>query len=328
LDNFIKMKIPSKNLINFYEKISLIREVELEISKRYPENKMRCPVHLSIGQEACAVGICENLDKNDSLYSTHRSHAHYLAKGGSLKKMIAEIYGKKTGCCGGRGGSMHLFDDNVGMKSSIPIVASSIPVAAGDALSMKLKKSKNISVVIFGDGAIEEGIFYETLNFSVLKKLPILFVCENNLYSIMTHINERQPENYIQRIKNLHRIPFEKCNGNKVDQVYLKSKKLIDSIKKNGGPAFLVLNTYRYKEHCGPNDDLHLGYRSSDELKKWMNSDPLKYSKNLALKSIKNFNSISSKINNKNKRYCKISFNFAETSKFPSSLDINKKIYS
>ena len=219
MDNFKKMIINKKKLINFYSKISLIRNVELEISKKYSENKMRCPVHLSIGQEACAVGVCENLKKKDTLYSTHRSHAHYLAKGGSLKRMIAEIYGKKTGCCGGRGGSMHLFDDSVGMKSSIPIVASSIPIAAGNALSIKLKKSKNISVVIFGDGAVEEGIFYETLNFSVIKKLPILFVCENNLYSIMTHIKERQPKNFIYNIKKLFKIPFEKCDGNKVDQI-------------------------------------------------------------------------------------------------------------
>lgn len=243
--------------------------------------------------------------------------------------MIAEIYGKKTGCCNGRGGSMHLFDDSVGMKCSIPIVGSSIPVAAGNALAIKLKKNnnKNIAVVIFGDGAIEEGIFYETLNFSIIKKLPILFVCENNLYSIMTHINERQPKNFIQNISKLYKIPFIQCDGSKVDEVYKKSKNLIKNIRNKKGPAFLLLNTYRYKEHCGPNDDMHLGYRSMTEFNKWIKKDPLQYCKKIISKSLSDFENLISKIDIKNKKLCKNAFEFAERSPLPSPDNIKDKVY-
>ena len=320
----------AKKLISFYSKISLIRQMELKISEKYSENKMRCPVHLSIGQESCAVGICENLKKTDSLYSTHRSHAHYMAKGGSLKKMLAEMYGKKNGCCKGRGGSMHLFDDSVGMKSSIPIVGSSIAIAAGNALALKLKNknNKNIAVVIFGDGAIEEGIFYETLNFSIIKKLPILFVCENNLYSIMTHINERQPKNFIKNINKLYEVPFAECNGNKIDEVYLKSQNLIKNIRNKKGPGFLLLNTYRHKEHCGPGNDLHLGYRSEIEFKNWVKQDPLQYCKKLISKSVNDYEKLISRIDTKNKKLCMNAFKFAENSPLPSSTNIKDKVYS
>ena len=317
------------NLIKFYSKISLIRKIELEISKRYPENKMRCPVHLSIGQEACAVGVCENLKDTDRLYSTHRCHAHYLAKGGSPNKMIAEIYGKKTGCCHGRGGSMHLFDEDVGMVSSIPIVSSSIAIAAGNSLAMTFnKKNKNITVAIFGDGAIEEGIFYETLNFSIIKKLPILFVCENNLYSIMTHISERQPKKFIENINKLYNISFAKCDGNKIDVVYKTSKNLINNIRSGRGPALLLLDTYRHKEHCGPNDDINLGYRSKKELNNWIKSDPLVYCKKLIKKSFANSKNLITKIDLENEKICKKAFLFAEKSSLPSPASIKLKIYS
>ncbi len=319
-----------EKLLKFFSQISLIRQIEIKISEKYSENKMRCPVHLSIGQESCAVGICENLTKADRLYSTHRSHAHYIAKGGSIKKMIAELYGKKTGCCNGRGGSMHLFDDSVGMVSSIPIVGSSIPVAAGNALAIKLEKKNNISIVvaIFGDGAVEEGIFYETLNFSIIKNLPILFVCENNLYSIMTHINERQPKNFISKINKLYNIPFAQCDGNKIDVVYKKSKNLIKIIRNKRGPAFLLLNTYRHKEHCGPNEDVHLGYRTKKEYQQWLKKDPLEYCKKLISKSFNNFKNLNSRIEEKNKKICKNAFEFAEKSSFPSPSNISSKVYS
>ena len=324
LDN-IKM---NKIIINLYKKISLIRIIEEKISSKYKEGKMRCPVHLSIGQEACAVGICENLKKTDRAYSTHRCHAHYIAKGGDLKKMIAEIYGKKTGCCKGRGGSMHLFDDSVGMIASIPIVSSSIPLAAGEALAMKYKKQKNIAVAFFGDGSIEEGIFYETLNFAILKKLPILFVCENNQYSIMTHINERQPKKFINKINNLYDIDTYYCDGNKVDKVFATSKKAIDKIRKNGSPGLIILDTYRYKEHCGPGEDLKLGYRSKKEFNYWKKKDPLIYCKSLIEKRFKNKQNLISKIEAENLKLCKQAFNFAEKSPFPQKKDISSNIYS
>ena len=165
--------------LDIYKNMLRIRLVEEEIAKRYSEQNMRCPVHLSIGQEAIASGVMYNLNKEDKIYSTHRCHAHYLAKGGDLNKMISELHGKASGCCGGRGGSMHLFDDQAGIMSSLPIVGSVIPLAVGNALTFKLKKEKLVSAVFFGDGAIEEGVYHESANFAKIQSLPVLFICEN-----------------------------------------------------------------------------------------------------------------------------------------------------
>ena len=160
----------SNNKINDFYQMNRIRYVEETIANKYSEQEMRCPIHLSIGQEATAVGVISCLTQEDKIYSTHRCHAHYLAKGGNLNAMISELYGKAGGCCGGRGGSMHLFDQEAGVIASLPIVASAIPLAVGSALAFKFKKNKKIVAAFFGDGAVEEGVFYESVNFAVLKK--------------------------------------------------------------------------------------------------------------------------------------------------------------
>ena len=170
-----------------------IRMVEEEIAKRYPEQQMRCPVHLSIGQEAAAVGVCAALQPTDWAFSGHRNHAHYLAKGGNLKAMLAEIYGKATGCCGGKGGSMHLTDQASGFIGATPIVGSTVPIAVGAALTAQREGKGRVVVVFLGDGAMEAGVVHESLNFAALKKLPILFACENNLYSVYSPLDVRQP---------------------------------------------------------------------------------------------------------------------------------------
>ena len=181
------------NLSDLQHAMFRIRLVEEAIANRYGEEKMRCPVHLAIGQEAIAVGVCKNLTNEDLVLSTHRAHAHFLAKGGSLRSMIAEIYGKVTGCSKGMGGSMHLIDKSVGFMGSTAIVGNTIPVAVGLALAFKIKRSPSISCAFFGDGAVEEGAFYESVNFAVLHKLPMLFICENNLYSVYSGLDVRQP---------------------------------------------------------------------------------------------------------------------------------------
>ena len=186
------MKLTLKNQISLYFKMLRIRMIENEISERYSDKEMRCPIHLSTGQEAIAVGVCDNLGKNDKIVSAHRSHAHYLAKGGSLKKMIAELHGKITGSAKGIGGSMHLIDIKSGVFAAVPIVASALPIGTGIAWANKLKKKKDLVVAFFGDAATEEGVFFESLDFASLHNLGILFVCENNEYSIFSHISERQ----------------------------------------------------------------------------------------------------------------------------------------
>jgi len=313
---------------NLFSSLLKLRMTENEIAKKYSEQEMRCPVHLSIGQEAAAVGVCANLDLRDQVYSTHRCHSHYLAKGGNLRSMISELYGKKSGCCGGRGGSMHLMDPSVGMMLSLPIVASIIPIAVGAALSLKLKKKKNVISVFFGDAAVEEGVFHESANFASLNKLPIVFVCENNKYSCFTKINERQPSEDITRLAKCHNISNLRMNGNNLIDVYEKSKIIIQQIKKKPEPFFLQLDTYRHVEHCGPNSDDNLNYRGKSELKNWLKDDPLEN----FIKFLKEENEYDQKtvneINDKIMIEINSAFKFAKNDKFPNPNSIKKFVYA
>lgn len=240
----------------YYEMVR-IRKVEEEIAKRYSKQEMRCPVHLSIGQEAIAVGVCQAALKTDYLISTHRAHAHYLAKGGDLKAMIAEIYGKSTGCTNGRGGSMHLVDLSVGMIASTPIVGGSMPVGVGIAFASKMRKEPHITIIFFGEGSTEEGVFSECLNFAVLKKLPVLFVCENNFYSVQSPLEVRQPKERDRiAIARAHGLYAQRGFGNDVEEVYEVSRNAIERIRQGEGPVYLEFDTYRLREHCGPDLDV------------------------------------------------------------------------
>lgn len=254
-----------------------IRRIEEAIADRYSEQKMRCPVHLSIGQEAVAVGVCKAVLHSDYLISNHRAHAHYLAKGGNLKAMIAEIYGKKTGCCGGRGGSMHLVDRSVGMYGSTPIVGGSIPIGVGLAFATFLKKEPHLAIIFFGEGATEEGVFAESLNFAALKKLPVLFVCENNLYSVYSPLDVRQSKQRDRvAIAQAHGIEAAMGFGNDVEEVYAMTQRAVAKIRQGSGPVFLEFDTYRHREHCGPHFDNHIGYRTEEEFLFWEKKCPLK----------------------------------------------------
>ena len=288
-NRFVNQRQIDKELyLNLFYELLRIRQVEETIAEEYSKQKMRCPVHLSIGQEAIAVGVCNNLEKEDYLLSTHRAHAHYLAKGGNLKKMIAEIHGKKSGCCKGRGGSMHLIDLENGILGTTPIVAGSLPVAVGAAFKVALKKEKRIVVVFFGEGATEEGVWSECLNFASLKKLPILFVCENNFFSVYSPLNVRQPKarNRI-KIAEAHGLLAKKADGSKIEEVYQTAQEAVNDLKAGKGPVYLEFDTYRFREHCGPNVDDHLGYRKLEEVLFWQKKCPLKkYQKDLMQQDI------------------------------------------
>jgi len=258
-----------------YAAMLRIRRVEEAIAERYSEQEMRCPVHLSIGQEAAAVGACAPLSGEDVIVSNHRSHSHYLAKGGDLKAMIAEIYGRSTGCCGGRGGSMHLFDNAAGVLASVPIVASTIPIAVGAAMAFQQRGQDSMSVAFLGDGATEEGVFHESLNLASLHKLPVVFFVENNLYSVYTPLRERQPERDIVNYALAHSLPSENMDGNDVDLVAAAMQNAVDRARAGDGPTLLVADTYRWLEHCGPNFDNDLGYRSEEEYSQWRKHCPI-----------------------------------------------------
>jgi pyruvate dehydrogenase E1 component alpha subunit len=261
--------------LNLLREMLHIRLVEETMAARYAEQEMRCPVHLSTGQEAIAVGVCHALRLSDRIFSTHRCHAHYLAKGGDLKSMLAEIYGKSAGCTGGRGGSMHLTDLDKGVIASVPIVASSIPLAVGSALSGKIDGTDGVSVAFIGDASVEEGVFHESANFASLNKLPVLFVCENNLYSVYTPLHQRQPARPITDVAKAHAIYALSADGNDVEAVHRLTKVAAQQARIGKGPIFLVFDTYRWREHCGPNYDNQLGYRTEAEYLEWKKRDPL-----------------------------------------------------
>jgi len=323
------MKSVNKNILKkILNKMLLIRQTDLQIAKRYSENKMRCPTHLSIGQE-CVPSVIGSLTLNKDLcVSSHRSHAHYLGKGGSLKKFISELYGKSTGCSKGRGGSMHLTDLNVGFVGSTAIVSNSIPVGVGLSLSSKILGKKQITIIYLGDASIEEGVFFESLNFAIVKKIPVIFICENNFYSVYSPLSVRQPTNrkIYKMVKNFHIKSF-KANGNFTHEVASSFLKAKNFVEKEGKPVFLEFQTYRWFEHCGPNLDDHIKYRNQKELAYWKKNDPIKILQSFLLKKkwikeneIKNTkNLITKKINE--------AFKYAEQSPFPKKEDLFKHLY-
>lgn len=266
----------AETLRRLYYEMLRIRTIEEKMAELYPEQEMRCPVHLSIGQEAVAVGVCANLSRDDYVLSTHRSHAHYLAKGGDLKAMVAELYGKVTGCSKGKGGSMHLVDLSVGFLGATPIVGSTIPIAVGAAFGSVMRGDQRATVTFFGDATPEEGVFHESINFAALKRLPVVFVCENNLYSVHSPLSARQPEGReIFWLAKGHGVESYQGDGNDVIEVYRLAERAIRKARQGGGPTFLEFKTYRWREHCGPYYDFDLGYRTESEFQGWKRRCPI-----------------------------------------------------
>jgi len=261
----------------FYRSLYRIRAVEERIAKVYPSDRIKSPIHLSIGQESISVGVCEALasDGSDVVFGTYRGHALYLAKGGSLRGMIAELFGKVDGCARGKGGSMHLVAPEVNMMGTSAVVATTIPHAVGYAYALALQGSKAIATVFFGDGAAEEGVFAESLNFAALHRLPVLFVCENNEYAIHTHLGRRQAVTDIARKAGAHGVPAERLDESDVERVFACAKSLVAEVRGGGGPRFMECRAYRWREHVGPGEDAHIGYRSEAELRDWQRRDPL-----------------------------------------------------
>ncbi|MCB6182233.1 thiamine pyrophosphate-dependent dehydrogenase E1 component subunit alpha [Leeia sp. TBRC 13508] len=303
-----------------------IRLLEQRIAKKYPEQKMRCPVHLSIGQEAAAVGICSALEVTDQAVSTHRSHAHYLAKGGDPRAFIAELFGKVTGCAKGRGGSMHLIDRSVGFLASTAIVGNSIPVGVGMALSQSMQPSNTaLTTVFLGDGALEEGVFYEAANFALVRNLPVLFACENNLYSVYAGLEKRQPVGRtIQQLVEGIGLTYMYADGNNVTEVSSIAAKAVAHIRAGNGPVFIEMPTYRWLEHCGPFDDDHLGYRPKGELADWMQKDPI----TLEIKQSGISESELNKLTLELSRLVDNIFETAESDPFPDAATVFDGVYS
>jgi len=265
-------------LEELYYKMLRIRLIEERIASEYPKQEQRLPVHLSIGQEAVAVAVCEFLRAEDQMVSTHRGHAHYLAKGGNLDRFIAELYGKATGCGGGFAGSMHLTDMDCNFVCSTSIVGGTIPIGVGLAFAKKIKKEKGIVAICIGDAAIEEGVAFESFNFCALHGLPVVFVLENNLYSCFTHLSQRQPERPFKRVAYAYNMIHRRFFGQDIHSMINEMSWIFEEVR-HGKPAFLEFDTYRYLTHCGPENDDHLGYRGKEEIEFWEKHDPIELAK-------------------------------------------------
>ncbi len=303
--------------------------VEEKIAELYPEQEMRCPVHLCVGQEAVAVGVCAALQNNDRVLSGHRSHGPYLARGGNLDAMMAELYGRATGCSLGMGGSMHLVDLAVGFMGSAPIVGSTIAIAVGTAFGAQMRAEPRVTVVFFGDGAVEEGVFHESLNFAALRNLPVVFVCENNLYSVYSPLSVRQPRG--RPIVDLARglgVESHRGDGNDVIEVYALAAGAIGRARKGLGPTFLELETYRWREHCGPNYDNDLGYRTPAEFEEWKGRCPVQCFKSRLLDDGLMTERLSGELIAELESEIRRAVAFAKASPYPSQQLLHEHVYA
>jgi TPP-dependent pyruvate/acetoin dehydrogenase alpha subunit len=328
MSNQNSSEIDKATQIELLYKMKYIREVEETIANRYSEQKMRCPTHLCTGQEAVSAAAGAVLRDDDFAVSSHRAHGHYLGKGGNLNQMMAEIYGKATGCSHGKGGSMHLIDQDVGFMGSTAIVGGTIPIGVGLALSAQLKNTDQVSCVFLGDGSVEEGVFYESANFAILRNLPVLFLCENNLFSVYSSLQVRQPKGRkIYEMVEGMGLQTQHGDGNKIEVVYDMIHQAVERIRNGGGPQFLEFETYRWREHCGPNFDNHLGYRTEEEYLLWKERDPiLQMEKSLLEKEIISEREIKV-MDEKNRILVDEAFKFAEESPFPSQEEAYQHLY-
>jgi TPP-dependent pyruvate/acetoin dehydrogenase alpha subunit len=258
-----------------YRDMLRIRRFEERIRAVYHLREMRSPPHLCMGHEAVAVGVCSALRRDDVVYPYYRSHGWYLAKGGDLRAMMAELFGRETGCSRGWGGSMHLIDLAAGVMGTSAIVGGTISHAAGAALTFRMRGKDSVAVAVFGDGATEEGVFHETMNFAALRKLPVIFVCENNLYATNTHIRDRQAQTEIYRHAERFGMPGYQVDGNDVLAVRARAVGAVARARRGDGPTLVEFHTYRIFEHCGINEDTDLGYRTAEEVESWRTRGPL-----------------------------------------------------
>ncbi len=263
-------------LRTLYRTMVRLRVFEERLAEIVEGGEIKTPCHLYIGQEAVATGICAALDRHDSVWGGHRSHGHYLAKGGDLNAMMAEIFGKATGCSKGRGGSMHLVAPDHGIFGTVPLVAATIPLAVGAGLASKLRADGRVSVSFFGDGATEEGHFHESMNFAAVYNLPLIFVCENNFYASHMSLLERRAKDNIVRSAEAHGIEGVSLDGNDVLAVYSASLEAVRRARQGEGPTLLECRTYRWRGHVGPDWNMDVGVKRKDELRYWLPKDPVK----------------------------------------------------
>jgi TPP-dependent pyruvate/acetoin dehydrogenase alpha subunit len=270
------MSSATGRLIELWEAMTLIRRVEERIAEMVESGEIRCPCHLYIGQEAIAAGVCVALEREDTVWGGHRSHGHYLAKGGSLEGLFGEVLLRSSGCAQGRGGSMHLAAPEVGIPGTVPIVAGTVPLAVGAAFAYKMRGEQTVAVAFFGDGTLEEGHVHESMNLAALYRLPLLLICENNLYASHLHWSERRVADNLYRAGEFHSIPGERVDGNDVEQVHSVARAAAERARRGEGPTLIECRTFRWRGHVGASSDLDVGVKRRGELAEWRPRDPLR----------------------------------------------------
>lgn len=319
--------ITKKQLVQMYSVMLRIRLFEERIVELYPEQEMKCPVHLCIGQEAIAAGVCLNLKKEDYVFSNHRGHGHSLAKGTAMRPLMAEFYGKITGCSRGKGGSMHIIDIDNGILGTSAIVGGGIPMGVGASLASVMKGENRVTTIFFGDGAFDEGVLYESFNFAALKKLPVVFICENNFYATNSHQSARQPGCKIAESAASYNSYGTCVDGNDVMAVYKSAQEAVSRARRGGGPTLIEAKTYRWKGHVGPEADFEKGFRPKEELLYWMEKCPIKTFKEFLLSknvmTTAEFDEEAGKIN----KEIDDAVAFAKESPYPPESELLKDVY-
>ena len=308
-----------------YEKMWLIRLFEDKVFDLFSKRLVSGTTHLCQGQEAVSVGFGTNLREDDWITCTYRGHGHCIAKGIDLGKMMAEILGKATGCCQGKGGSMHITDFSKGILGSFAIVGAGIPVAAGAALSSWYKDEKRVAVSFFGDGATNIGAFHEGINFAAIMKLPVIFVCENNLYGEYTHISKTTPVADIAERAKSYNIPGLSVNGNDVFEVYAAARTSIERARSGSGPTLIECKTYRQKGHSRTDPGK---YRPDEEVKRWLERDPLTVLRTYLISNNLLSESQDEDIKSIQRKRVEAAFEFAENSPYPDESEVITNVYA
>ena len=273
-EQFVGAHAPDE-LVNLYRSMLRIRRIEEEIERRYCQDHMKTPIHLVIGQEATAVGCAVALRQTDLVYSGHRTHGAYLAKGGDLKSMLCEMHCRVNGCAGSRGGSMHLIDKRVGMAGTSAMVGGAVPIATGAALAAMMKGEDRVVVVFLGDAGTEEGVTSESLNFAALRQVPVVFFCENNFYSVQSPLATRQPGRDIRSWAASHEVTAVRVDGMNILAVSDAVSTAVGRARSGGGPTFIEASVYRFRAHGGSGDDSATGYRTEAEREMWEAACPI-----------------------------------------------------
>jgi len=319
--------IEADEMIQLLLTMMRIRQFEETIANLVTDGKIITPCHLYTGQEAVATGVCYALNKDDYLFGNHRSHGHYIAKSGDVRAAMAEIFGKATGCSKGRGGSMHLCSPEHGIMGTSSIVSGSMAIAVGTALAESIRGSGRVTAVFHGDGVPEEGIWHEAANLAALKHLPIIFVCENNLYCTHMSLEKRRVYDNLAEVASAHGFSSQIIDGNNVLDVFYAAQDAVNKARSGKGPVFLECRTYRWRGHVGPNYDVDLGLRNQDELNAWMDRCPIKHFGNFLIDqgflSEEQLNKMMSSVANEIDE----AVNYAITSPYPDPVELTNYLF-